>query len=322
MNSIFRAASLIIVSFIFSVSTAVSFEGPLQVKNHYPIFIHANQQYLEKAAMENSMSYSLSHSSTYTVQQSGHWTINLDMEITEINFRYKRIVKDLFEFNLDLPVLIVGAGFMDGFLADYHDTFGFPDYGRSQRPDNDFLYEVKRDGNTIVEGKSGAGVGDIRLAVKKPILTSEDYTLSIRGDIEIPVSSAKKGYSNGSIDAGMSVLLDRRITDRIMSYFNLGYVIPGDIRGHEHLDIDNFVHGGFAIDAVLWDGFNLILQIQGQSAIYPSTDLLAVDRDAYLLAAGGRYETANGTFELSLTEDINTAGAPDFIINLTYKHYI
>ncbi len=322
MNNVLKFAVIVISLLIMPVSTAISFEGPLQIKNQYPIFLHADQQYLEKAAMENSMSYSLSHSSTYTVQQSGQWTINLDMEITEINFRYRRIVKNLFEFNLDLPIIVLGGGFMDGFLEDYHDTFGFSDYGRSQRPHNDFLYEVKRNGTTIIEGKSGINIGDIRLAVKKPLLSSEDLTLSLRGDLEIPVSSAKKGYSNGSIDAGVSVLLDKRITDRIMAHLNLGYVIPGDVRGNEHLDIENFVHGGAAVEAVLWEGFNVVLQLQGQSAIYPQTDLLAVDRDAYLLAIGGRYQTKTGTVELSLTEDINTAGAPDFIINITYKHYI
>jgi hypothetical protein len=151
----------------YPLSSANSFDGPLQVKNQYPIFLHANQQYIDKASLENSMSFSLSHSSTYTVQESGHWTINLDMEITELNLRYKRIIRDMFEINLDLPVLIIGAGFMDGFLADYHDTFGFADYGRSARPHNAFLYEVRRDGRLIIKGSSSAKLGDIRLAVKK-----------------------------------------------------------------------------------------------------------------------------------------------------------
>lgn len=310
---------LVLLFLTLPLSAALSFEGPLQVKNQYPIFLHADQQYLEKAAIENSMSYSLSHSSTYTVQQSGHWTINLDMEITEINFRYKRIIKDFVELNIDLPVVIMGPGFMDGFLEDYHDTFGFSDYGRSQRPNNAFLYEVRRNGQLIVRGKSGTGIGDIRIALKKELLSLEGLTVSIRGDLEVPVSSAEKGFSNGSLDAGASLLIDKSITDSIMAYFNFGAVFPGDVKGHERLDIDNFIHGGAAIEAELWEGLSVILQLQGQSAIYPQTDLLAVDRDAYLLAIGGRYESGAKSFELSLTEDINTAGAPDFIVNLTYK---
>ncbi len=312
--------SLVIISLVFFLSyPALSFEGPLQVNNLYPIFLHADQPYMEKAGMESSMSYSLSHSSTYTVQSSGHWDIFLDMELTELNFRYKRIIKDVAEFDMDVPVLIVGGGFMDGFLAEYHSAFGFPDYGRSARPENDFLYEVRRDGNLIVKGRSGIRLGDIRLAVKKPLIASDGFGLSVRGDVELPVGNAKEGYGNGSIDAGLALLLDKRITDRIMTYANLGAVFPGDVRGYEKVDLKNFVYGGAGVEAYIGKGVSFLVQLQGQSQVYPETDLSAVDRDAWLLVIGGRYKTGKRSFDLSLTEDINTSGAPDFILNLTYK---
>ena len=319
MKAFYRSLACIILLLVIPLSTASSFEGPLQVNNLYPIFLHADQQYLDKAAAENSMSYSLSHSSTYTVQSSGEWDIDLDMEITELNFRYKRIIKDVIEFDMDLPVLIIGSGFMDGFLESYHSTFGLPDYGRSERPNNEFLYEVRRDGALIIDGKSGISLGDIRLALKKPLITSDGFVLSIKGDIELPVGNARKGYGNGSLDAGLSLLLDKKITDSIITYVNLGAVFPGDVRGHEKLDLNNFYCGGLGIEADAGDGLSFLVQLQGQSSIYPQTDLLAVDRDSYLLIIGGRYTTEKSNYDLSLTEDINTSGAPDFILNLTYK---
>lgn len=312
--------SLITISLIFFLSSPVSsFEGPLQVNNLYPIFLHADQQYLEKAGMESSISYSLSHSSTYTVQSSGRWDIFLDMEITALNFRYKRIIKDVAEFDMDVPVLIIGGGFMDGILADYHNAFGFPDYGRSARPENDFLYEVRRDGHLIVKGRSGIRLGDIRLAVKKPLITSDGFALSVKGDVELPVGNAREGFGNGSMDTGLALLLDKKITGSIMTYANLGVVFPGDVRGHEKVDLKNFVCGGAGVEAYIGKGVSFLVQLQGQSQIYPETDLLAVDRDAYLLVIGGRYKTGKRSFDFSLTEDINTSGAPDFILNLTYK---
>ncbi|MBI4849578.1 MAG: DUF3187 family protein [Nitrospirae bacterium] len=310
---------MVIAFFLLFQSITFSFEGPFQVKNQYPIFLHADQPYLEKAAVENSMSYSLSHSSTYTVQSSGHWDINLDLEITELNLRYKRIVKDFAEFDLDIPVMIIGGGFMDGFLENYHSAFGFPDYGRSNRPHNEFLYEVKRDGRLIVQGKSRTRFGDIRLAVKKPLVSQNGFDLSVKGDVELPVGNAKTGFGNGSVDTGVSVLLDNKITDSIMTYLNLGAVFPGDLKGHEKIDLKNFIYGGAAIEADLGDGYGLLAQVLGQAPIYPETDLLAVDREAWLLVLGGRYKTGKRSFDLSLTEDINTSGAPDFILNLTYK---
>lgn len=298
---------------------AEAFDGPLQVKNLFPLFLHAGQPYLEKAEQESSMSYSLSHSSTYMVGQSDRWDIGLDMEITELNFRYKRIVKDLFEIGMDIPVLATGSGVMDGFLESYHDAFGFPDYGRSDRPDNEFLYEVNRDSETVIKGSSRVRLGDIRVGIKKALLSSGGLTLSIRGEVELPVSSAQRGFSNGSIDTGAALLLDGRITDSVMTYWNIGAAFPGDVKGHETIDLKDYVYGGAAVEAQVSTSVSLLAQVMGQTAVYPETGIPEVDRDAWMVAFGGRYSSGQRVFELSLTEDINTSGAPDFIVNLTYK---
>jgi len=300
----------------------MSFEGPFQVKNLYPVFLHADQPYLEKAAVENSMSYSLSHSSTYTVQESEDWVIHLDMEITEMNFRYKRIIQESVEFAIDIPVLMISGGFLDGFLEDYHDAVGFGDYGRSQRPNNEFLYEVRKDGEVLIEGKSGIRLGDIRVALKAPLIASDAFNVSIKGDIEIPVSSAKQGFSNGSLDAGASILMDIPVTEKIRTYGNFGVVFPGDVRGHEKINLKNYLYGGAAIEVDAGGGLYLITQLQGQSSVYPDTDLQAVDRDAYMIVFGGRYRKEGKSIELSLTEDLSTSGAPDFIVNVTFKRII
>ncbi|MEK6528370.1 MAG: DUF3187 family protein [Nitrospirota bacterium] len=319
MKDIRKIFLFIIFLIISSPSIILAFDGPFQVKNQYPIFIHADQPYLEKASMENSLSFSVSHSSTYTVQNSGNWTINLDMEITEINLRYKRIINDIVEFGMDVPVVVFSGGFMDGFLESYHDTFGFPDYGRSSRPHNEFLYEVRRDGRLVVEGETGVGLGDIRISLKTPLISSNGFNLSVKGDVELPSGRAKKGYGNGNVDMGISVLADKSISDAVMTYWNFGAVFPGDVKGHETVNLENFIYGGAGLEAALNENFSLLAQVQGQSSIYPETDLLAVDREAYLLVVGGRFYEGNGSLEFSLSEDISESGAPDFIINLTYK---
>jgi hypothetical protein len=305
--------------FVFSPSLLYSFEGPLSVRNHYPIFLHTDQPLLEKAIMENAFSMRLSHSSTYTVQSSKEWEINLDMEITEINLGYRRIVKGLFEIGLEIPVIAFNSGFMDGFLSDYHDTFGLPDYGRSRRPQNEFLYEVRRDGETVIKGRSGIGLGDLRISLKRHVHLSNDFTLSIKGDVELPTGNADKGYGNGSLDAGISLLLDKGISDVFITYWNIGAVFPGDVKGHRVIDLKNFFYGGAVLEAVIGKKFSMVAQLQGQSSIYPETGISAVDRPAYLITIGGRYITERTGLELSLTEDINTSGAPDFIVNLAYN---
>jgi hypothetical protein len=323
----------------FSMSTAAhSFSGPLQVKNQFPIFIHANQPYLERAIPETSFSASLSHSSIFTVQNSGEWVIDMDMEITELNLRYKHYIKSIGEIGIDLSFIAFSNGFLDGFLESFHDLIRVHDpYGKSGRPKDDFLYEIRHgeyaellaergsgsQGSTaVVLGRTGTGLGDIRLTLKRPLIVSDNYNLSLKGDLELPTGDAKEGYGNGSTDAGVSILYDRRLSDKIMSYWNIGAVFPGDLDGYSNIDLKNFIYGGSAIEIDILKRWDLLFQLQAQSPIYPETDLNAVDWTAYLLAFGCRYHKGSNSIEFSITEDINSTGAPDFTANISYKNTI
>jgi len=306
---------------IFSLhsSTSYGFDGPLQVRNQFPLFLYLNTPYLESALVENSFSASLSYSSLNLVESSSEWDIGLDMEIAELDLRFKKNIGDFIEFGIELPILSFSSGFMDGFLNSYHDAFGFPDYGRSNRPDNEFLYEVRRNRDLVVKGKNGhIGIGDIRLTFKKPLL-NRDPAISIKGNIELPTGDAKAGYGNGSIDAGISVLMDKKLSEYFKSYLNIGAVFPGNLRGHEEINLREFFYGGAAIEASFWKNISLIGQVLVQGSPFPKTDISSIDKAAVLLSLGGRYSSGNNNFEFSLTEDPNTSGAPDFTLNFSFK---
>ncbi len=316
-------------------TTAYSFNGPLQVKNQFPIFLHANQPYLERATPETSFSAGLSHTSVFTVQNSGGWVIDMDMEITELLLRYRHYFKPFGELGIELPLIAFGNGFLDGALDFYHDLIGIPDpYGRSGRPENSFLYEIRhgdfnqllsergsgQPGTTaLVLGETGAGAGDLRLTLKRPLLVADTYSLSIKGDLELPTGNAKEGYGNGNTDIGVSLLYDKRISNTIMSYWNIGAVFPGDVDGYRIIDLKNFVYGGSAIEFDIWKKWDLLLHLQVQSPVYPETDLRAIDGTAYLLAFGCRYHTGKTSLEFSITEDLNGTGAPDVTAHISYK---
>ncbi len=307
----------IIISF-YSFTT-YAFEGPLQVKNQFPLFLNVNAPFLETASIENSFSANLSYSSIYLVRSSSEWSMGLDMEITELDLRFRKNIKNFIEFGVDLPFLSFNSGFMDDFINSYHDAFGFPDYGRSNRPDNELLYEVKRKGVLILRGEGGRiGIGDIRLTLKKPILKG-DPAISIRADVELPTGDAKKGYGSGSIDAGFAVLIDKKLSERFKAYGNLGVVFPGDLRGHERVELREFLCGGAAIEAALWKNLSFLGQVFVQGSPFPKTNISSVDRIVVLLSLGGRYSSGNNSFELSFTEDPNTSGAPDFTMNFFFK---
>ena len=313
--------SLLLIVSVFSASTE-AFDGPLQVKNQFPLFLNVNAPYLESASIEDSFSASLSHSSIYLVDNSAEWDIGLDMEITELNLRFRKSINNFIALGVEVPILSFNSGFMDGFLNSYHNAFGFPDYGRSNRPDNDFLYEVKRNGAVVVSGESGRiAIGDIKLAIKKSLLTG-DPAISIKGEIELPSGDSKTGCGNGSIDTGIGLLMNKKIGEAWKTYLNLGVVFPGDLKGHERVNLRDYLYGAAAIEAALWKTVSLLAQVFIQGSPFPETGIASVDRTAVLLSLGGRYHSGNSSFELSLTEDPNTSGAPDVALNFTFKRII
>jgi hypothetical protein len=308
-----------LIIILFPSSHAFSFEGPLQVKNQLPLFMYLNAPYLETARIENSFSASFSYSSVYMVKESTEWDVGLDMEVAELNLRLKKNVKDFLEVGVDIPIVSFNSGFMDGFLRSYHEAFGFPDYGRSNRPDNDFLYVVSRGGILIVDGRSGRiSIGDLRLSLKKPILIG-DPAISIKGDMEFPTGNAKDGYGNGSIDAGIAVLFDKKLGEKVTTYFNIGAVLPGDFEGNGTIELKEYLYGGAGVEACLWKKLSLLGQVLIQGSPYPGTDIALIDRTAVLLSFGGRYLFGKNSLEFSLTEDPSTSGAPDFTMNFSFK---
>lgn len=309
----------IFIAIIAFASAAFPSDSPLQVKNQFPLFLYLNSPYLETASYDDSFSISLSHSSIFMIKSSSDWSVKLDMELTELSLRYKKSVLNLFELGIEVPFLSLNSGFMDGFLESYHDTFGFADYGRSTRPKNEFLYEIKKDGVIIIKGENGrTSIGDIRISAKRMIL-GNDPVVSIKFDLEIPTGDASNGYGNGSLDAGASLLINKKITEKIKSYFNIGIVSPGDLKGYEKIELKEFYYGGIGIEAAYWKSLSIFGQVSVQTSPFPKTGISTVDRAAALLSIGGRYYLGKNSMEFSFTEDLNTAGAPDFTIAFLFK---
>lgn len=301
------------------IRPASAFDGPLRIKNQFPLFMHIDSPSLESASRANSLSAALFYSSVFMNKQSLQWKSQLDMEIAELNLRYTRQIDDHFEAGVEVPLLGLTSGFMDPLLNTYHSTFGFEDYGRQSRPSDSFLYEVQRQGKVIIRGKgSGIGLGDIKLSVKKALFEA-DPLVSIKAEVELPTGAASKGYGNGSLDGGFSLLLDKRLGDRIMSYYNLGIIFPGKMKALEPIGLKTSVYGGMGFEALISTEFSLLGQVMAQTSPFPKTGIGSIDRIGVLLALGGRYIKGKEHYELSFIEDPNTAGAPDITIHLSYK---
>ncbi len=304
---------------LLAATPAHPFTGPLTYKNQFPLFTHLNAPAIDTARPESSVSLGLSYSSVYMVKDSTAWSVALDMETAELGLRLKKNFHDSVEVSLEAPFLSFNSGFLDGPLESYHSAFGFPDYGRSERPHNDFLYTVKKDGRTVVSGEGGrAGIGDIGLSVKKTVL-SGDPAISVKVSVELPTGDAKKGYGNGSTGAAIALLADKDIGEKVKAYLNLGVSFPGDLSGHEKVKLDERLFAALAVEAAVFKDLDLMAQAYYEESPYPKTGIAEIDRSSVILSVGGRYKAGENAFEFAFTEDPSTSGAPDFSLTFASK---
>jgi len=307
------------VSFCAPVAYADTFGGPLQVRNQFPIFIPLAPPYMESSAVQDSASVSLSHTSVYVTEYNSSWTVNMDFELTELAIRLKKRIVDRTEIGLDVPFYRFTEGFLDRPLENFHNALGTGDYGRHERPYNEFLYELKRYGQLIINAKNDtSGIGDMRLTVKRG-LTDGLPLVSLMGSLELPTGDAKAGFGNGSYDGSLALLVDIDLGKTYRGYGNVGAVFPGALKGYQTIPMRTSYYAGFGAEAAWWEHFSIIAQTLVASSPYPSTGIRQVDWPGVLLVFGGRYSSGPRSFEFSLTEDPSTAGAPDFIFNVTGK---
>jgi hypothetical protein len=298
----------------------MAFEGPLWNKNQFPLSIPVMSPYLDRAMPGNSWEVNLSYSSVYLLGRSPEWVVNADMEMTELAFRYRRILADSLEVGIDIPVLAFTSGFLDGLLNSYHEAFGLPDYGRPSRPENEFLYQVIRNGAPVIVGSNGTiGLGDVRLSLKKALLTEEDPVISLKVEVELPTGDAKQGFGNENVDAALSLLLDKEIGQKVQAHLNIGIAVPGHYKGYQTVSLKGFLFGGLAVEAVPWQHLSLVGQVSFQQSPWRKTGIPEVDDVGVLQTLGGRYRWGRNSLELSFTQDLNTTGAPDFTMTFSYK---
>jgi hypothetical protein len=289
---------------------AGSIAGPMEIKNQFPLFLHLNTPVLESAAIQDSFSVQWSYSSIFFIRDSPQWSLHLDMEWAELNLKYKKTLSNSLELSIELPILSFNSGFMDNGLDWYHTTFGFPDYGRRSRPANQFLYRIKKENTLIIEGENGkVGFGDLRISAKQVLMRLNNQPfLSLKATIELPTGDPDTGYGNGSLDLSLLVQVEKKLTETLQATGNLGLVIPGNLKAQKTIELKNYWWGGIGLEAKPWKRLSILAQISTQTSPFPETGINSMDNPALLLSIGGRYY-----------RDRNTTGAPDFIINFSFK---
>lgn len=292
-----------------------AFQGPLRVNNSFPPFQGLTAPALTDTEPVDQVSLQTGYSSTYLVRTSADWSFLVDLETFVAELEVRKKISDSFELSLALPLISHNSGFLDGFLESYHSAFDFPDYGRSERRLNNFLFEISHEGRPVVVGKAGrTGPGDLRLGFKAALLR-QDPTLALFAFMEFPTGDARRGFGSGSFDGGGGLAAGKRFAEHFRLMANLGFFVPGGFEAIESLDTEPFIFAGLDAEWMVNESWALNAQVSFQQSPLEKTGISQVDDTSVILSFGtGIRLSKKSRLQVTFSEDPGTAGAPDFML--------
>jgi len=300
-----------------------SFEGPLHIKNGHPLYSVLNSPSLISAEPSNSLVLDFSYSSTYLVEQHGGWQAGIDLETARLDLQLSSVARTGTELGIGLPVIRYGSGFMDNGIGTYHRMLGMSDaYGRNDRPRNDFLFQLGRDGNDIIHGEPNrTALGDLSVWVKQAVVLTGNALISIQAFLNVPTGDADAGYGSGQSHGGLAFLMNEPLGESILLYVNIGYGTGSTLKALRDIGLKPSYFGGIGLEWQYTRRVCLNIQMITQSSPYPATGIRSLDDPSLLASIGGSYSmTDKSALGISITEDPDTAGAPDIMAGVDYRY--
>jgi hypothetical protein len=298
--------------------------GPLQATNRLPLhllFLKPRPVPVHGPSQgELELAVAVEYSNTFFDRRNDRWDVLMDMEMTvaEVSLVFSPASRTA--LRLDLPLVSLGGGFLDGFLENYHDTLGVSNYGRERRPKNEFAYRVSKDGLPWVQGESGTlEIADMVASMQYELFKScggANIAGSLLLSLKVPTGDPDRGLGSGAFDFGITMPM--RWSAEPWSFFLMpGAAFIGDpqTRG-AHVSARNTIalFGGVAYDyspRTTW-----LVQLNYYTSPIEETGLDALDGGSLGLDIGFHHLLAKECIlEFAFGEDL-TRALPDFNLRL------
>jgi hypothetical protein len=205
-----------------------------------------------------------------------------------------------------LPIHWRGAGFLDGFIDDFHALGGFLDNIRSAFVNDLFRVEGRSPTFERFVWDDGVGLGRVELSARwgfaRPC-TACSWALALIGRLTLPTSTSV--YKVGGVDAGLQLVAAYPLLDRLDVYLGIG----GTWFSDTHLD-------GFEYEPVRGMGFvvfeyrpacnwSFFVELTGSTRLINNVALYP-DRQIYL-NLGGKFDLSRRwQLEIAVTENLES----------------
>lgn len=260
------------------LAKSIGNHGPIRLRTQHPVYLQTVNLFPDRAQSLSPGLFEIridnAYSNLYERGTSTGNNINLDMELQRMGLMLHYSFYPTWEVTAEIPLLSFHGGFLDGFVQNFHDFFGFPNGGREQVANRIFVYEVTSNGRTYAPTEQRWHLGDVTFTSKHQILEEgvQPFNLAWRAAFKIPSGETEKGLGSGNPGFGLGIALDKSFW-RFKGYLNLNYLLEGgneslpEMLGQTYFDFTTAVAFGFSRRA------SLIVQLTGGTARLSGTDL-------------------------------------------------
>ncbi len=263
--------------------------------------------------------------SNYTVASNSNENIHLDGESYRWTLAARYGLTERFEVGMEVPYLLSGGGFLDGFIVDWHKTFGLPQGGRDVAAKNKLQYNYNKDGRQVLNmDHSGSGIGDISLtgALKLYDIKDEESHDSIVLRTAVKLSSGDSSQLRGSGSTDFSLYLCGSINN-YTEWGSLGLfgsiggmaMTKGKVLPDQQKSLVGFGTAGLGWGPTDWISFKF--QLNAHTPLYSGSSLAELSKSSLMLVIGGALKLPGAyLLDIGVSEDLAVATAPDVAFHL------
>jgi hypothetical protein len=269
---------------------------------------------------DGSVTGVLNWSNSYETDDHDDHFYTLDAETQEWRIAFEHGISDRFAVRAELPWRKLSGGSLDGFIENWHSTFGLPNGGRDDAPQDRLLVQYSEGEDLLLQvNRDGSGVADIPLALGYQITASDKSALAAWLSVKLPVGDAKDLTGSGATDVALSLAGQAQLAEhwQLFGQADLTWLGEGDVLPQLQEDYAWSALAGVTWNA--WRTLDLTVQLSANSPIFNGTGT-TFDGDAVVLGFGGSWRTESGwRFDLGFDEDVQVGASPDFVINLAVQ---
>lgn len=287
-------STAIFASNVVQASEMVEIPQPIAIRNNSPfisIFAIPEAQGIKLTPKRQfDLSLTLEQTSHFNISDRGEESIEIDGETSRLSLQVHYGLNKHWQLGFNIPVIKHGGGFLDGFIINWHDFWGFPQNGRTESPRDAIRFHYRREENTLIDIDSGvSGIGDITLSASRKLPIDLFEGLALHAQLKLPSGEPSKLTGSGAMDLGLSLAGAKRWHKRLTSNFRVGvaYLGRGDILSDSQ---KNWVGvGGADLSFQLTPKLFFNMQFDAHTPIYTDSTLNELKDWSGMLTTGGTW---------------------------------